>query len=214
MLRLADSVDNSSDVTSTIGFTKASVGSGWASIGEGKAQWTITVPISYVDMTKASELNTYTVYFYNEATSTFVDGGVDPVSVNVTRYDTSGEIHSVGDQTVDPYSILDVTADLGKKLTYTNITVTTTSDVSKVRLTIGSKAAVYTQSSNNVTYTDNNDGSATWVIGYRFLTAGTYNIKVESRGNTWTDCSTATVATTIYNNNADLADAQQAANQG
>ena len=138
----------------------------------------------------------------------FVDGEVDTVSVNVTRYDTSGEIHEVDGQEVEPYSILNATAALGKKLTYTNLTVTTTSDVTKVRLTIGTKAAVYTRASNNVTFTDNGDGTATWVIGYRFTAAGEYNILVESRGNTWDGCSNTTVTTTIYNNNAELAAAQ------
>ena len=208
MIRLADKVDGSSEISSTVGFTKASVGSGWEDLGNGTAKWTVTAPISYVDMNKASELNTFSVYFYNEATSAFVDGDVDPVSVNVTKYDTSGEVHEYNGQTVDPYSIIEASAALGKKLTYTNITIKTTSDVSKVRLTVGTKAAVYTKTSNNVTYEDNGDGSATWVIGYRFLTAGSYNILVESRGNTWDDCSNTTVATTIYNNNAELAAAQ------
>ncbi|MBR4766152.1 MAG: InlB B-repeat-containing protein [Clostridia bacterium] len=208
MIRLADKVDGSSEISSTVGFTKASVGSGWADLGNGTAKWTVTAPISYVDMNKASELNTFSVYFYNEATSAFVEGDVDAVSVNVTKYDTSGEVHEYDGHTVDPYSIIEASAALGKKLTYTNITVKTTSDVSKVRLTVGTKSAVYTKTSNNVTYTDNDDGSATWVIGYRFLTAGSYNILVESRGNTWDDCSNTTVATKIYNNNAELADAQ------
>ncbi len=208
MIRLADCLDGSSEVFSTIGFSKASVGNDWVDNGDGTATWTVTFPITYVDMNKPSELNTYTAYYYDEAKSMFVDGEVDTVSVNVTRYDTSGEIHEVDGQEVEPYSILNATAALGKKLTYTNLTVTTTSDVTKVRLTIGTKAAVYTRASNNVTFTDNGDGTATWVIGYRFTAAGEYNILVESRGNTWDGCSNTTVTTTIYNNNAELAAAQ------
>ena len=157
-------------------------------------------------MNKASELHSYTAYYYDG--NDFVDGGIDAVSVNVTKYDTSGEIHEVDGEPVEPYSILNATANLGKKLTYTNLTITTTSDVTKVRLSVGEKQAVYTRASNNVTFTDNGDGTATWVIGYRFLTAGQYTIGVESRGNTWDGCSSTTVTTTIYNNNAELAAAQ------
>ena len=211
MIRLADVVDNGSTVSSSIGFTKASVGEGWVDNGDGTATWTVSFPISYVldiQNPKLSELNTYTAYYYDEASSEFIDGGVDSVSVNVTRYDTSGEIHEVDGNEVDPYSILDATAALGKKLSYTNITITTTSDVSKIRLTVGTKQAVYTRTSNNVTFTDNGDGTATWVIGYRFTAAGEYTVTVESRGNTWVDCSSTTVTTTIYNNNAELAAAQ------
>ncbi len=211
MIRLADVVDNGTDVSSTIGFTKASVGNGWVDNGDGTATWTVSFPISYVldmDNPKLSELNTYTAYFYDEASSTFVDSGVDSVSVNVTRYDTSGEVHTVDGEEVEPYSILEVTAALGKKLSYTTITITTTSDVSKIRLTVGTKQAVYTRTSNNVTFTDNGDGTATWEIGYRFTAEGQYTVTVESRGNSWVDCSSATVTTTIYKNNAELAEAQ------
>ena len=211
MIRLADVVDNGTDVSSTIGFTKASVGDGWVDNGDGTATWTVSFPISYVldmDNPKLSELNTYTAYFYDEASSTFVDSGVDSISVNVTRYDTSGEVHTVDGEEVEPYSILEVTAALGKKLSYTTITITTTSDVSKIRLTVGTKQAVYTRTSNNVTFTDNGDGTATWEIGYRFTAEGQYTVTVESRGNSWVDCSSATVTTTIYKNNTELAAAQ------
>ncbi len=206
MIRLADKVDNSSEVTSSIGFSKANLGSNWVDNGDGTATWTVAFAISYTDMNKASELHSYTAYYYDG--NDFVDGGIDPVSVNVTKYDTSGEIHEVDGEPVEPYSILNATAALGKKLTYTNLTITTTSDVTKVRLSVGEKKAVYTRASNNVTFTDNGDGTATWVIGYRFLTAGQYTIGVESRGNTWDGCSNTTVTTTIYNNNAELAAAQ------
>ena len=59
----------------------------------------------------------------------------------------------------------------------------------------------------NVECTENGDGTLTWVIGYRFITAGTFDVKVECRGDSWEDCSSKTVTATIYNTAKELANA-------
>ncbi len=205
-IRLTDAIDGVT-VNST-GFSKMSAGSGYTDNGDGTATWVLPVTATYNDYGKTSEVNTYKVYYYKDSQKVLVESKAQPVSVTVSKYDASAEIHEVAGEEVDPYSIISVQADQGKKLSYTNITITTTSDVTKLRLTVDGKAAVYSASSKNVTYTDNGDGTATWVIGYRFTKAGEFNILAESRGNSWEGCSSATVTATIYNSAAELAAAQ------
>jgi len=41
------------------------------------------------------------------------------------------------------------------------------------------------QTSTNVTYADNGDGTATWTIKYRFADTGDQTWAVQCRGNAW-----------------------------
>ena len=206
-IRFANTVDGAE--TGSTGFSKQTADS-YTPNGDGTATWTVSATLSYADYTKLTETFTFRAYYYDGYAGAFAEGDVEPVSVNVLRYDPAAEIHEAAGEEVEPYSIIGVSADTGKKLTYTNITVTTTSDVTKLRLTSGGKSTVYSASSQKVTRTDNGDGTATWVIGYRFLTAGEHSVLVESRGNSWDGCSSATVTAKIYNNNAELAAALSA----
>ncbi|MBQ6265265.1 MAG: leucine-rich repeat domain-containing protein [Clostridia bacterium] len=208
MIRLVDVIDGDENNPVGIGYSKASVGSGFTDNGDGTAVWIIPLTVSLSDYTNENEANEYTLYYYDASLFSCNAADVESIVVNVTKYDNSAAVNEVGGEAVEPFSIINATADLGKKLTYTNITITTTSDVTKLRLTVDGKAVTYSAKSSNVTYTDNGDGTATWVIGYRFTKAENYEILVESRGNSWEGCSSTTVATTIYNTAAELAAAK------
>ena len=208
MIRLVDVIDGDENNPVSIGYSKASVGSGFTDNGDGTAVWIIPLTVSLSDYTNENEANEYTLYYYDASVFSYNAADIESVCVNVTKYDNSAAVNEVGGEAVEPFSIINATADLGKKLTYTNITITTTSDVTKLRLTVDGKAVTYSAKTSNVTYTDNGDGTATWVIGYRFTKAGNYEILVESRGSSWEGCSSKTVATTIYNTAAELAAAK------
>lgn len=128
----------------------------------------------------------------------------DGVSVNVTKYDTSAEVHEAGGEAVEPFSVLSVTADPGRKLAFTTITVVTTSDVTKVRITVDGASTTYAQGSSNLVYTDNGDGTATWTISYRFKSAGKKDVTAKARSYSRENCSTATTQTVIYKNAAEF----------
>lgn len=208
MIRLVDVIDGDENNPVGIGFSKASVGSGFTDNGDGTAVWIIPLTVSLSDYANENEANVYTLYYYDASVFSCNAADVESIVVNVTKYDNSAAVNEVGGEAVEPFSIINATADLGKKLTYTDIIITTTSDVTKLRLTVDGKAVTYSAKSSNVTYTDNGDGTATWVIGYRFTKAGNYEILVKSRGNSWEGCSSKTVATTIYNTAAELAAAK------
>lgn len=100
---------------------------------------------------------------------------------------------------VDPYSVISVTApESAPKGKYTEVTVVTTNDVARVRLTIGAKTATYLKTSGNVvSCTANDDGTLTWVIKYKFNTAGDVTVSAQARGNVWSTAVEAANATTV-----------------
>ena len=200
-IRLNETVDG--QPVSAIGFTRNSAGASRVDNGDGTAVWTLTITASYVDYSKVSESREYSISCYNTYSSTFFESDVAPVNITVMKQRAG----NYGEET-EPFSVISASAAPGKKLTYTGITVKTTDDVSKIRLTVNGKSTVYCASSKNVERTDNGDGTVTWVIGYRFLTAGEYSVLAECRGNTWDGCSSKTVTAKIYNTNAELAAAQ------
>ena len=201
MLRLVGTVNG--EPNGSFGVSKTSIGSGWADNGNGTATWTFDLTMTYADMNQISELNTYNVFYYNDAEE-WVDDGVAGVDILVTKYDTSIEVHEVDDQEVDPFSVLSVNAAPGKKLAFSDITIVTTSDVSKIRITVDGKAATYATDSTYVTYVDNGNGTATWTVSYRYKTTGEKEILVEARAYSWDNCISMTATTHIYNSLAEL----------
>lgn len=88
----------------------------------------------------------------------------------------------------DPFSVISVAAptDAIAKGSFAEVTVVTTSDASRIRLTVAGKSSTYLKTSQNtVSVTDNGDGTTTWVVKYRFSTVGTTAITAQARGNAW-----------------------------
>lgn len=88
----------------------------------------------------------------------------------------------------DPFSVISVAtpADSIAKGSFAEVTVVTTSDASRIRLTVAGKSSTYLKTSQNtVSVTDNGDGTTTWVVKYRFATAGTATVTAQARGNAW-----------------------------
>lgn len=88
----------------------------------------------------------------------------------------------------DPFSVISVAtpADAIAKGSFAEVTVVTTSDASRIRLTVAGRSSTYLKTSQNtVSVTDNDDGTTTWVVKYRFATAGTATVTAQARGNAW-----------------------------
>lgn len=88
----------------------------------------------------------------------------------------------------DPFSVISVATptDAIAKGSFAEVTVVTTSDASRIRLTVAGKSSTYLKTSQNtVSVTDNGDGTTTWVVKYRFATAGTATVTAQARGNAW-----------------------------
>ena len=88
----------------------------------------------------------------------------------------------------DPFSVISVAtpADAIAKGSFAEVTVVTTSDASRIRLTVAGKSSTYLKTSQNtVSVTDNGDGTTTWVVKYRFAAAGTATVTAQARGNAW-----------------------------
>ena len=88
----------------------------------------------------------------------------------------------------DPFSVISVATPVDSiaKGSFAEVTVVTTSDASRIRLTVAGKSSTYLKTSQNtVSVTDNGDGTTTWVVKYRFATAGTATVTAQARGNAW-----------------------------
>lgn len=88
----------------------------------------------------------------------------------------------------DPFSVISVATPVDSiaKGSFAEVTVVTTSDASRIRLTVAGKSSTYLKTSQNtISITDNGDGTTTWVVKYRFATAGTATVTAQARGNAW-----------------------------
>ena len=88
----------------------------------------------------------------------------------------------------DPFSVISVATptDAIAKGSFAEVTVVTTSDASRIRLTVAGRSSTYLKTSQNtVSVTDNGDGPTTWVVKYRFAAAGTATVTAQARGNAW-----------------------------
>lgn len=88
----------------------------------------------------------------------------------------------------DPFSVISVATPVDSivKGSFAEVTVVTTSDASRIRLTVAGRSSTYLKTSQNtISVTDNGDGTTTWVVKYRFATAGTATVTAQARGNAW-----------------------------
>ena len=162
--------------------------------GDGTNTWVFKMRATYVVYDADSETQIWNFAYCGATDVAFTESEVAALTLVVDRYDDTAADENA------PYTIKSASAVAGKKASYTNITVVTTDDVSKIRFTIGTKTVTYTTSSKNVSAVTAN-GETTWTIGYRFAASGTYNVGIQCRGNAWSDATN--VAVTIYNTQAE-----------
>ena len=91
----------------------------------------------------------------------------------------------------DPYTLVSASGPENVQLNkFSEITIVTTNDCTKVRISVNGKNATYMKSSTNVTITENEDGTTTWVIRYKFTQAGENTYSVLTRGPAWGEAKT------------------------
>ncbi len=187
---------NADGSTTTMSYSKdvASSYVTWTDNGDGSATWAIKIRFTYVG--EDLEQNyTWNILYLVSGQSTWCESGKS-IDVKVTRYEQSDVV--VPD--TPAYSIISISApETAAKGKYTAVTIKTTADVTKVRFMNMStkKTSTYLKTSNNVTHTDNGDGTATWVIEYRFTTAGAQEWGVQCRGNAWSSTEGNTFTLTV-----------------
>lgn len=153
--------------------------------------WTIKVRFSYAENLD-SKTETWKLQ-YHKTNDKWYDSEYT-YEIKMTKY---AEVVSPVEG-YDPYSVISVSApETATKGQYYEITVVTTNDVSRVRLTVGTKASTYMKTSSNTTVTDNEDGSFTWVIRYKFTKVGDLAISAQTRGNTWSTAVEADKTCTV-----------------
>ncbi|MBQ2903088.1 MAG: InlB B-repeat-containing protein [Clostridia bacterium] len=148
--------------------------------GDGTSTWVLQMRFTYTG-TELEQDQKWVVWYRTEGGDSWLETD-KAAEVKVTKYEQTDSPST----SYDAYSIVSVTPPTDAvKATYAPVVVVTTSDVTKVRLGYNGKTSTYLQTSNNVTYADNGDGTATWTINYRFATAGEQTWTAQCRGNKW-----------------------------
>ena len=157
--------------------------------GDGTATWVLNIKFTYSG-TADEQVQNWTIWYRATGDKSWSETEKE-FTVKVTRYEP---VEETPDATYDPFTVVSVKAEAtAVKATYTPIVIVTTSDATKVRINNqAGKATTYMQTSNNVTYADNGDGTATWTINYRFATVGEQTWGVQCRGNVWSTITDAT----------------------
>jgi hypothetical protein len=175
------------DETTFVTYTPTTAGSVQYSVNGDEATWVINVIFTYAGNDDEVK-QTWDIYYRVEGSNTYVKGEADDkFDITITKFEKP-ESPVEGQE---PFSIISVSAEAEVvRAVYTDITVVTTDDVTKLRLVNGSRASTFIDGSKNVTVTDNGDGTATWVIRYRFANVGdaqTWNVLC--RGRAWSEAN-------------------------
>ncbi|MBR6940930.1 MAG: hypothetical protein IKH65_09000, partial [Clostridia bacterium] len=160
---------------------------------DGLRTWTIPMTFNYASKDD-SVVQTWSVFTKTAGSALWVDSGF---SKDITVAKTQAILSPVS-ETYAPYSIVSAECDAdeiangGRGI----ITVVTTSDCNKVRVTYTDastgkkKATTYqTTSKNNVTFTDNPEtGLREWKINFKFSAPADGNeYLIDTRGDTWSN---------------------------
>ena len=150
---------------------------------DGVRTWNIRVRFSYVG-NDDSQTQTWKLQYRSKVNGDkWLESGYS-YDIKITKYaETVPPVEGA-----DPYSVISVaTPDATvAKGSFTQITVVTTNDVSRIRLIVDGKSSTYLKTSKSIaSVTDNGDGTVTWVVNYRFATAGTFSVAAKTRGNAW-----------------------------
>ena len=193
-LRITMSLDDGTE--RIVSYSQTSTVVDYTDNGDGTATWVLNIKFTYSG-TADEQVQDWTVWYratgdkaWNETQKNFV--------VKVTRYEP---VEETPDATYAPFTVVSVKAEAtAVKAKYTAIEIVTTSDATKVRINNqNGKATTYMQTSNNVTYADNGDGTATWTINYRFADLGEQTWGVQCRGNAWSTIDDASSFTITIN---------------
>ena len=148
---------------------------------DGKTTWTITITFTYAG-TAASQQQDWAVW-YRTATVGWTESD-KVVSVKVTRYAETTTTPSGS----APYSVISVKAPAaavqGEAVT---LTIVTTNDISRIKLSYDGRSSTYLKTSNNVSVVEDAEaGTYTWTVTYKFGVAADGQVwSVQCRGTSW-----------------------------
>lgn len=149
---------------------------------DGVRTWNIRIRFSYVG-NDDYQIQTWKLQYRKVNGDKWLDSEYN-YDIKITKYaETVSPVEGK-----DPFSVISVAtpADAIAKGSFAEVTVVTTSDASRIRLTVAGKSSTYLKTSQNtVSVTDNGDGTTTWVVKYRFAAAGTATVTAQARGNAW-----------------------------
>ncbi len=153
-----------------------------SSNGDGTSTWVLTMRFTYSGSDLEQDQK-WVVWYRTDGGSSWLETDKS-ADVKVTKYlKTDSPSTSYAE-----FSIVSVTPPTDAvRAQYAEVVVVTTSDVTKVRLGYNGKTSTYLQTSNNVTYSDNGNGTATWTIRYRFANVGEQTWEAQCRGNKWSE---------------------------
>lgn len=149
---------------------------------DGVRTWNIRIRFSYVG-NDDYQIQTWKLQYRKVNGDKWLDSEYN-YDIKITKYaETVSPVEGK-----DPFSVISVAtpAEAIAKGSFAEVTVVTTSDASRIRLTVAGKSSTYLKTSQNtVSVTDNGDGTTTWVVKYRFAAAGTATVTAQARGNAW-----------------------------
>ena len=149
---------------------------------DGVRTWNIRVRFSYAGNDNYQTQN-WKLQYRKVSGDKWLDSDYS-YDIKVTKY--AGTVSPVEGK--DPFSVISVAAPDATvvKGSFAQITVVTTSDASRIRLIVDGKSSTYLKTSKSIaSVTDNGNGTVTWVVNYRFATAGTFSVAAKTRGNAW-----------------------------
>ena len=149
---------------------------------DGVRTWNIRIRFSYVG-NDDYQIQTWKLQYRKVNGDKWLDSEYN-YDIKITKYaETVSPVEGK-----DPFSVISVAtpAEAIAKGSFAEVTVVTTSDASRIRLTVAGRSSTYLKTSQNtISVTDNGDGTTTWVVKYRFATAGTATVTAQARGNAW-----------------------------
>ena len=156
--------------------------------------WTVRMRFTYSGEDTRVNQN-WTVFYKTGATSEWVEFNSEPIVI-VVCYDQAATIDTATEyEKYTLVSAVPTNTEIAKG-TRDVITVVTTDDCDKVRVTYGGKKTSFTTTSTNVEMAEGPvAGTITWLINYKYATVSDAtsiedNVEVQTRGNAWGDAVT------------------------
>ena len=155
---------------------------------EGIRTWNIKMPFTFSTSFDDLKINeTWSLSYKNDGLTKWNDFS-ETKAISVFREECYMNENT---SEFEPFTLVSVTGPENVQLNkFSEITIVTTSDCAKVRISVNGKNATYMKSSTNVTVTENEDGTTTWVIRYKFTQAGENTYSVSTRGPAWSEAKT------------------------
>ena len=152
---------------------------------DGSLTWTFEPKVTY-SCNDPRVTQQWVLYYKTGATSEYIPVNEEnPVNVLVC-YDEAATVDTA--EGYDKYSIVSAVPTSGTVASGSRdvITIVTTDDCDKVRVTVDGKSTTFqTTTKSNVSYSDAN-GLRTWLINYKYAaSAGQYTVSCQARGASW-----------------------------